>query len=205
MRLIQGECLTYQHTIEKLERIINGRKTVKASREGIFTPASVMLILRPEENDYSLLFIKRPENSQDVFSGHMAFPGGKMKEEDGSKLETAIRETFEETGIDLRESGRIIGELDDFNPNNPRGSHYIVTPYVAFLTKDTEIRPNEEVAEIIWIPISHLKNEKNAEVRIVEKQKMQIKDFVFYYRDYVIWGMTARVLHKFLSIAGNLF
>ena len=205
MRIIQGEYVTYQHTIEELERIINGRKTVKANREGIFIPASVMLILRPEENGYSLLFIKRPENSADIFSGHIAFPGGKMKEEDGNKLETAIRETFEETGIDLRESGRVIGELDDINPNNPRGHHFIVTPYVAFLIKDSETRPNEEVAEIIWIPLSHLKDEKNLEVRIVERQKIQVKDFVFYYRDYMIWGMTARVLHKFLSIAGNLF
>jgi 8-oxo-dGTP pyrophosphatase MutT (NUDIX family) len=203
--IYQRRKLTSQDLIEKLEKIINRRKTVKASKDGLFTPAAVMLILRQEKNDYSLLFIKRTESSSDVFSGHMAFPGGKMKEEDGNKLETAIRETFEETGIDLREAGRIIGELDDFNPNNPRGSHYIVTPFVAFLMKDTELRPNEEVAEIIWIPLSHLKDEKNLEIRIIEKQKIRVKDFVFYYQSYMIWGMTARVLYKFLSIAGYLF
>jgi len=193
--------------IEELERVFKKRRTRKIKREGTFVPAAVMMILKENgEDDFSMLFIKRPENSADAFSGHMAFPGGKMKEEDENKLETAIRETFEETGIDLKKNGRVLGELDDFNPINPRANHYVVTPYVSLLTKDTQIIPNnKEVDEVIWIPLSHFKDDRNLEIRIVERPNIRVKDFVFRYQDYVIWGLTGRILYRFLSLVGHLF
>ncbi len=193
------------NTIEELERILRERKGVKISRESSFISASVMVILKDEKNEYSMLFIKRPEKGSDPFSGHMAFPGGKMKEEDESRLETAIRETLEETGIDLKRNGKILGELDDVSPINPRVNHYIVSPYIALVTEGAEVKPNEEVAEFVWIPLSDLKNEKTFEVRVVEKNGMELEDFTFRYRHYLIWGMTARILIQFLSIVGNLF
>ena len=198
--------MLHHQTIEEVEKIIRGRISNKITRDGNFILASVMIILKENrESDYSILFIKRPQNAEDVFSGHMAFPGGKMKEGDGNKLQTAIRETLEETGIDIFKKGKILGELDDFNPINPKASHYIVTPFLSLLIKDTEIKPNEEVDEAIWIPISHLKDEKALEIRIVEKLSMGVKDYVFHYKDYVIWGMTGRILCKFLSLVGHLF
>jgi ADP-ribose pyrophosphatase len=193
-------------TIEKLEKIINTRAAVRIKRKGNFTLAAVMMMIREEKDDYSILFIKRFESASDLFSGHMAFPGGKMDKTDRDILETAIRETLEETGVDLKKSGRILGQLDDFNPVNPRANHYIVTPYVAFLGENIELRLNAmEVARALWIPISHLKDEKNSETRILEKYGTKRKDFVFYYENYVIWGMTARILRQFLRLAGYLF
>jgi 8-oxo-dGTP pyrophosphatase MutT (NUDIX family) len=193
------------NVIEELEKIIKGRKSIKISRDGSFIPASVMVILREEKNGCSMLFIKRREYASDLFSGHMAFPGGKMQKEDESKLETAIRETFEETGIDLKKNGRILGELDDVNPINPMANHYIVTPYVALVGEDTQVKPNEEVAEFVWIPLSDFKNEKALEARVVEKYGMKLEDFIFRHQDYLIWGMTARILRQFLSLGGHLF
>jgi len=193
------------HTTQELERILNQRSIKKITRDGIFTPAAVMLMLKEEKDEYSILFIKRSERSEDVFSGHMALPGGKMKEEDENKLRTAVRETFEETGIDLDREGRIIGELDDFYPVNPRANHYVVTPFVSLLTACTDVNPNEEVAEALWIPLSDLKDERTLEVRIVEKNKIRVKDYFFRYKGYVIWGMTGRILYKFISLTGHLF
>ncbi|MER3447013.1 MAG: CoA pyrophosphatase [Candidatus Dadabacteria bacterium] len=194
------------HVIEELERIIKERKSIKIIREENFIHASVMVILREEGGRYSMLFIKRREYLSDLFSGHMAFPGGKMQKGDENKLETAIRETLEETGIDLRKDGRIIGELDDVSPVNPRARHYIVTPYVALVGGDIiKVKPNEEVAEFVWIPLSNFMDEKTLEIRVVERYGIRLEDFAFHYQKYVIWGMTARVLHQFLSLAGYLF
>ena len=50
-----------------------------------------------------LFFIKRANNPKDIHSGHVAFPGGK-REKNESSLFTAIRETWEEVGIDLSDS-----------------------------------------------------------------------------------------------------
>ncbi len=193
------------NTIEELERILRQRKGVKISRESSFISASVMVILREKKNEYSMLFIKRPQKASDPFSGHIAFPGGKMKKGDESRLDTAIRETLEETGIDLKKNGKILGELDDVSPINPKVNHYIVAPYIALVMGGVEVKPNEEVAEFVWIPLSDLKNEKTFEVRVVEKSGMKLEDFTFCYRHYVIWGMTARILLQFLSIVGYLF
>ncbi len=191
--------------IEEVERVIRGRTSNKITMDSRFIPAAVMMILKETENaEYSILFIKRPQNAEDVFAGHMAFPGGKKKGEDQTILDTAIRETLEETGIDISKYGRILGELDDFNPVNPKANHYVVTPFVSLLMKDTEIKPNEEVDEAVWIPLSHLKDEKSLEIRILDRHMMQVKDYVFHYKDYVIWGMTGRILHKFLSLVGHL-
>ncbi|MBF8302566.1 MAG: Nudix hydrolase protein [Candidatus Dadabacteria bacterium] len=195
----------YSNEIEELERIINGRKSVRIKRDYSFISAAVMVILREEQNGYSMLFIERPKSQGDPFSGHMAFPGGKIKVEDKSKLETGVRETIEETGIDLNRIGRILGELDDVSPINPKANHYVVTPYIAYLTEGAEIKPNEEVASAMWIPLFHFRNEKSFERRVVEKHGMKLEEFVYHYQNHVIWGMTARILHQFLSLAGHLF
>ena len=193
------------HVIEELEKIIKERKSVKISRDGDFISASVMVILMEEGYEYFILFIKRREYVNDLFSGHMAFPGGKMQKADRSKLETAIRETLEETGIDLKKNGRILGELDDVSPVNPKANQYIVTPYLALVGEDALVKPNEEVAEFVWIPLSVFQDEETLEIKVIEKYGMKLEDFTFRYQNYVIWGMTARILRQFLYLAGHLF
>ncbi len=195
----------YPSIIKELEKIINGRRSIRIKRDGSFIPAAVMVILKKDKNGYSMLFIKRPESEGDPFSGHMAFPGGKVKDGDKNKLDTATRETIEETDIDLNRNGRILGELDDVSPINPRGNHFIVTPFLAYLTEDLEIKPNEEVASAIWIPLFHFKDERSFERRVVEKDGMEREEFIYHYHNYAIWGMTARILHQFLSLVGHLF
>ncbi len=197
--------MTHCTTIEELERIIKGRKSVKITRDYDLISASVMVMLREASDGYSMLFIKRREYISDLFSGHMAFPGGKMQKGDRTKLETAIRETLEETGIDLKKNGRILGELDDVSPVNPKANHYIVSPYLALVEEHTRVKPNEEIAEFVWIPFLDLRDEKTLEIRVIEKYGMKLEEFTFHYQNYVIWGMTARILHQFLSLAGHLF
>ncbi|MGQ0793438.1 MAG: NUDIX hydrolase [Deltaproteobacteria bacterium] len=196
-----------RHFITQIEKIIaSSRAASGPERAGGFVYAAVMLILREEGGKFSMLFIKRPESAGDVFSGHMAFPGGKIKLEDGSLEDTALRETLEETGVNIRQSGRILGELEEFRPVNPQASHYIVTPYLALLTEAAEIKPNEaEVADFVWIPVLHLSDERNHEARFLDRHGERIEDHVYRYGNYVIWGMTGRILYRFLSAARHVF
>jgi len=182
--------------IYRLQQASNAGKKKQITANVGLVQASVMLILR-EERDTQLLFIKRSENANDPFSGHMAFPGGKMKEGDVDKLETAYRETLEEVGIDLKKNGRVMGELDDIRPNNPRARHLIVTPFICKLINSSELRPNGEVSEAIWIKLSNFSCGKNTEVK--EKDNL-ITERVYKYKDYVIWGMTAKILYNLLTL-----
>lgn len=195
-----------KNTIKELENILRNRDIVKIDKEQKMVRAAVMVLLKDEGSGYSILFIKRTENEGDVFSGHMAFPGGKTRAGDKGTLVTAIRETAEETGIDINRSGTVIGELDDFYPNNPKANHYVVTPYISLLEEEVELTlDSAEVADAVWIPIGHLNNPRNQEVRIVETTGRVSEDFVFHYSDYVIWGMTGRILHQFLLFFGKIF
>jgi hypothetical protein len=69
-----------------------------------------------------------------------------------------------------------------------------------------EIRENKkEVAEVVWIPLSFLKEPGTLSIRTVERDGRCIKDYVFKYRGYTIWGITGRILFQFLSLVGHLF
>jgi len=193
-------------TVENLKKLLSSRNVNEIFREGDFVHASVMMILKESGQGYSLLFIKRPESERDPFSGHMAFPGGRMDSADNSKLETAIRETYEEVGIDINSSGRILGSLDDVNPNNPRARNYIVTPYLSVLNEEVVIKPDSnEVERTLWVPMHHLVDDRNLEVRIRERDGTEVKDYAYQYEQYLIWGMTGRILHQFLSFSAHLF
>ena len=193
-------------TIDRLERLLRSRTPMKITHEGDFVHAAVMMILSEGLEGLSMLFIKRPESDIDAFSGHMAFPGGKMKEGDEGKLATAMRETMEEIGVDLYRCGRVIGELDDINPNNPRANNYIVTPYISMLKEEVSIVPNLcEVEAAVWIPVKHLKDERNFAVRWRERNGILVEDYVYSFDKYIIWGMTGRILHMFLSFSSHLF
>jgi len=193
-------------TIEKLENLLSERSTNQIIREGDYVHAAVMMILKQSDPGYSLLFIKRPDNDRDPFSGHMAFPGGRMEMHDKSKLDTAVRETFEEVGIDITRSARVLGSLDDVNPNNPRARNFVVTPYLSILEEEVDITPDiNEVEKTIWVPMNHLVDDSNAQVRIRQRDGREVEDYAYNYEQYLIWGMTGRVLHQFLSFSSHLF
>ena len=89
-------------TIVKLRSSLGERRPLEADDEAGVRRAAVALIFHAgEEGSPELLFIKRAEYPGDPWSGQIAFPGGREERGDASLRETAIRETREETGIDL--------------------------------------------------------------------------------------------------------
>ncbi len=172
-----------------------------------YIPAAVMLILNMARPEPSLLFIKRPQRKEDVFSGHVAFPGGKKVESDKDLRETALRETFEEVGIDIRKCGSIVGMLGPVVPRNTSSDKIIVvTPFISLVERDVTPKINtHEVQEYSWIPVSHLADERNMRVRRRYRDGKYVEDFVYNYGTYLIWGMTGRIVRDFLLEFGDLF
>lgn len=120
--------------------------------------AAVTMIVRDRGGETELLFIRRAEHPLDPWSGHMAFPGGRMDPEDeGDLLVTALRETAEELGLDLRVHGEVLGQLSDI-PAIARGKFVgmVIRPYVVALRGEPAIVPNHEVAEVLWAPLTPL-------------------------------------------------
>jgi len=185
---------------KKLEELFQKRNNISISKGQEFTRASVAVILNFIDNKLSLFFIKRTENPGDSYSGHVAFPGGKMNRCDASSVDTALRETNEEIGVDLYEFGYLLGRLDDLKPLNPNGPKFIVSPFVFILNKNIEIKINKmEVEEFMWIPFDYLADENNLRIRYKERSGQVIEDYVYSYEKYLIWGMTGRIVNSFIK------
>lgn len=118
-----------------------------------------------------VLFIKRAFQERDPWSGNVAFPGGKRDSSDRDDIHTAIREAYEEVGLDLTDSRRFVlmGRLDD-RPVTSKGSitnNYSLSPIVFFQTVPATpplmLQPSE-VAAARWVPLCNLFDPENREV-----------------------------------------
>jgi 8-oxo-dGTP pyrophosphatase MutT (NUDIX family) len=173
--------------------------------DGIRRLAAIALVLRPGTApagpvDPELLMIKRAEAEGDPWSGHVACPGGRMEPGDHDLKETAVRETWEETGVDLARDGLVLGALDDISPRSPTLPPIIVRPYVAVVKPELEIVQSSEVAEAFWVPLSALRERAawgTAMVAVRGSGERQVT--AFRHGDYTVWGLTERVLRQFLQ------
>lgn len=147
------------------------------------------------------MFTKRTHKVKD-HKGQISFPGGTYEEADQTLLNTALRECAEETGLKA-ESIDVLGELDD---ENTVTSDYTITPFVGLIPWPYQLKLNEdEVAEVIEIPVSALMNQKcRKQVTEILNGKV-IDSYEYHYQGNVIWGATARIVKQFLDIfAGAL-
>ncbi|GAA6055225.1 hypothetical protein JCM3770_000723 [Rhodotorula araucariae] len=109
-----------------------------------------------------ILYIKRATRTTDTWSGHVAFPGGRSEPDDESAEFTALRETWEEVGLDLAEKDWLsIGQLDDREITTSLGKRLlmILSPYVFLHTSPYPPIPElqeSEVASAHWIPLDLL-------------------------------------------------
>ena len=98
--------------------------------------AAVALVVRGGER-LEVLLIKRAKREHDPWSGHMALPGGRRDPADASLLETAMRETREETGVALDDRGVHLGRLEEVRPQSARLPRLSVTPHVFGVPPET--------------------------------------------------------------------
>jgi len=155
--------------------------------------AAVAVLLRQEKEDFSILFVKRVENSADPWSGQMAFPGGKRSEQDLNLRQTVLRETLEETGISLLDRCRFLGVLKVLR-SAPRPDLRVL-PFVVLVEYEPRVRLNrKELEDFYWIPLGELAQSKTF-VRF---------DFgevpAYSVRDEVIWGLTYRIFEDFFAV-----
>lgn len=185
----------------RLRRALEHRPAVRDPRAPGTREAAVTLVLRPRE-ELELLLIKRAEHEHDPWSGHMALPGGRREPGDADLIATAFRETWEETGVPLFRVGSLLGALDEIRPGNPRLPRIVIAPYVVSVSPDTSASTvSPEVDAVLWVPLTALRDPEAVSEILVELEEGARAYPSLRYRDYVIWGLTHRILMQFLEIA----
>ncbi len=165
--------------------------------------AAVALVLRPhDEADLELLLIKRAEYSGDPWSGQIALPGGRSEPGDVSLEQTAVRETWEETGIDLARDGVVLGQLDDLAPRTPTLPPIVVRPYVTLVQPDVAVTPSDEVALAFWVPLAALMHPGATVESTVTARGATFRVPSYLHGGHIVWGITERILRQFLGIIG---
>lgn len=189
-------------TLARIRDRLSGRPPIllPPAGEGVRL-AGVALLVRPAVAGPELLLIRRAEHPLDPWSGHIAFPGGRREEEDTDSVDTAVRETREEVGIDLRASGTLLGPLDPISPLGPGLPPIRVSPYVFGVTGPVRAEPGPEVAEAVWAPLEALRHpEAVTEFLHPGQDGSEIPFPAISFREYVVWGLTHRILTQFLEL-----
>lgn len=164
------------------------------------TRASVAVILRKnQKNGFDILLIKRAERSGDPWSGDMAFPGGKMERADQNIYHTALRELHEEIGLEA-ENLKQLGRLSDQLTKTHSGLRpMIISPFVFELNKKTDFILNHEVAETLWVPLTHFSTSINRKQMVWKVKGLKINLPCYWLENKRVWGLTLRMLDELIA------
>ncbi len=159
--------------------------------------SAAVLVPITDHGEPYLLFTKKTA-SVPHHQGQFSFPGGIVEQRDASRVETALREAWEE--IRLPPSAvEVLGLLDD---TETRATPFIITPVVGIVTGPVDFVPDgREIERVLEVPLRVLGDprifrtetwERNGEPHSVDFYQVSDQD--------VIWGATARIVKQFLNL-----
>jgi len=180
---------------EKLRQVLALWQKVRWSGRGL-TEAAVLVPIFCKDGEYHILFTLRSD-SVPHHKGQISFPGGARSGVDTSLLDTALRESREEIGLEAKDA-EVLGELDD-TPTTT--SSFNISPFVAFIPYPYQFTLNPyEINEIFSVPVSALLHKaKRGEERYTFGDEVFVGSY-YEYEGKVIWGATARIVQQFLEV-----
>ena len=184
-----------------LPRLGNG-EAIRIKHDEQPRSGAVMILIYQEQGTLRFPLIQRPDYPG-IHSGQMALPGGKSETSDRDLIETALRETSEEIGI---ESGKvkILGNLSSFFV---AASNFQILPVVGFMEKAPEYVPdNHEVAEVVVAKLEDLTDpDKRKEKEITAGRGVKLISPYFDLSGKVVWGATAMMLSEMSAVLNDVY
>lgn len=175
-------------------RKIPGRRFLRRS-------AVNLLIHEDRKDGLMVLMIQRAIRKGDPWSGHMAFPGGRMESADVTIQAAGLRELHEEVGIEDTDALILLGRLSDLLTKAHMARRpMVITPFVYRVDDIPETAHNHEVADSLWVPLSFLTDHRNRQVMRWRYGSMQLRLPVYYYQGKQIWGLSLSMLDELVLL-----
>ena len=189
-------------TLNQIQNAISAHSPHIVDADVPLKRASVALILNQSPSGLKALFVVRARKEEDPWSGHIAFPGGRVEPDDESHRQTAERETGEETHLDLS-SAAYLGRLDDVTGTTLK---IVVSGFVYHIDQIPALRLNYELRESYWISLDTL----------LDRNRHHLHNYQFQGTDNfwpaidilgpdkpALWGLTYRLVGQLLHLAGH--
>jgi 8-oxo-dGTP pyrophosphatase MutT (NUDIX family) len=182
--------------LERFRHVLEHRVRRSIDTEPPLLRAGVLIPLLMRSDGIEILFTRRTDTVL-THKGQISFPGGQREDSDVETVETALRESYEEIGLEPSRV-TVLGELDDVFT---AVSSFVITPVVGMVEGGIEnLRPApDEVKSLLMVPVSRLLDSDvhTTETRSVGEQQYRIHYYTL--GDDVIWGATGRIVYQFLK------
>lgn len=163
--------------------------------------ASVLALFYPDEYNETRFLLTQRASYNGTHSAQISFPGGKREVHDSDEKHTAIRETYEEVGVEMKN----IKVIKEFTQAYIPPSNFLVSPFMGYLENTPTFEPNNEVDTIIEVKLSDLLNDDNITVKNLSTSYMDNIDVpCFKLNNYVVWGATAMILNEIKCVLKTL-
>ena len=179
----------------RLDAALSRHPRIALDRSDLISAAVLLPIT--DRGGPHVLFTKKSD-AVPHHKGQFSFPGGICEERDASRVETALREAWEEVGIPA-EAVEVLGLLDD---TATRATPFVITPVVGIIRGTFDFKPDgREIERVIEVPLDLLRDptifrteiwERGGEPHPVHFYQVSVED--------VVWGATARILKQFLEL-----
>jgi 8-oxo-dGTP pyrophosphatase MutT (NUDIX family) len=188
-------------TVDQIRRALAARPGAALAAEGV-RRAAVAMVLVEGPSGAEVLFIERARAVGDPWSGHMAFPGGRVDPGDPSGRAAAERETLEEVGLSLA-SAELLGRLDDKKGNPRTHPELLISAFVYLARSPGPLAINSEVQEAFWFPLDGLLD-RARHVQYTAHGEFEFPGILVGEPDrHVVWGLTYSFLESFFNVLGS--
>jgi 8-oxo-dGTP pyrophosphatase MutT (NUDIX family) len=161
-------------------------------------PAAVLVALIASPQGPEIILTQRTAEMRN-HPAQISLPGGRIEPEDGSPVEAALREAWEEVGLPPQ-SVDILGCL----PHYQTVSDYCVHPFVGWVEPPVDLVPDErEVADIFLVPLDFVLDPANHQRGSTLHDGRERFFYVLPFPGRRIWGATAGMLVSLARVLGG--
>lgn len=155
--------------------------------------SAVMALFYPDKDNITRFVLTLRPSYNGAHSGQVSFPGGKVEKNDKNLCETALRETFEETGI----KKEVITIFREVSKTYIPPSNFWVTPYIGYINFTPKFIENEEVEVFLEITLDDLLNDTSLTSKVLNTSYMKNMNVpCFKLNNHIVWGATAMILSE---------